>query len=239
MQCKGPKMTIEPGDRNRRRVLLFVRAPELGRVKTRLERDMDGVTVLRLYQCFVKDIIETLSTGGYRLTVFFTPSHRESAVRTWLGNRLSTRAQVGKTLGDRMRNAFSDVFAREAEQAVLLGSDLPDIDTRIIDTSFEFLGKTDGVVGPAIDGGYYLIGLRKDLFNGDLFSGIDWGTASVFRQTMGQFRAAGLNAHVLEARQDIDTHDDLVAFYRRSKANGLTHLKTIKFLNQLKLQGFQ
>lgn len=231
-------MTIEPGDRNRRRVLLFVRVPELGRVKTRLERGMDGATVLRLYQCFVQDIIETLGTGGYRLTVFFTPSHGESAVRTWLGNTLPIRAQVGNNLGDRMRNAFSDAFARDVEQAVLLGSDLPDIDTRIIDTSFEFLGKTDGVVGPARDGGYYLIGLRKDMFNGDLFSGIDWGTASVFRQTMEQFRAAGLRARILPARQDIDTPNDLVAFYRRSKVNGLTHLKTMKFLNQLKLQGF-
>jgi rSAM/selenodomain-associated transferase 1 len=218
--------------------LLFVRAPELGRVKTRLERGLGGATVLRLYQCFVQDIIETLGTGGYHLTVYFTPSHRGSAVRAWLGDTLPTRAQAGNTLGDRMRNAFSDVFARGVEQAVLLGSDLPDIDMRIIDTSFEFLRKTDGVVGPAEDGGYYLIGLRKDRFNGDLFSGIDWGTASVFRQTMGQFRAAGLSAHILPTRRDIDTHDDLAAFYRRSKVNGLTHLKTMRFLNQLKLQGF-
>ena len=232
-------MTMDPGNRDRRRVLLFVRAPELGKVKTRLEIEMDGPTVLRLYQCFVQDIIETLDTGVYHLTVYFTPSHREAAVRTWLGGMLPTRAQVGKTLGDRMRNAFSDAFARGVEQAVLLGSDLPDIDMRIIDTSFEFLRKTDGVVGPAEDGGYYLIGLRKDMFNGDLFSGIDWGTASVFRQTMDQFRAAGLNAYILPTRQDIDTHDDLVAFYRRSKVNGLTHLKTMKFLNQIKLQGFQ
>lgn len=232
-------MTMDPGDRDRRRVLLFVRAPELGRVKTRLERGMDGATVLRLYQCFVQDIIETLSAGGYYLTVYFTPSHRGAVVRAWLGDTLSIRPQVGKTLGDRMRNAFSNVFARGVEQAVLLGSDVPDIDMRIIDMSFEFLRKTDGVVGPARDGGYYLIGLRKDMFNGNLFSGIDWGTASVFRQTMDQFHAAGLRAHILPTRQDIDTHDDLVAFYRRSKVNGLTHLKTMKFLNQLTLQGFQ
>ncbi len=95
------------------------------------------------------------------------------------------------------------------------------------------------VIGPALDGGYYLIGFRKHAFNSDIFSNIDWGTASVFRRTMGEIHAAGLNCHVLPSRQDIDTHDDLVAFYHRSKANGLTHLKTMKLLERLNLKGFQ
>ena len=92
-----------------------------------------------------------------------------------------------------MRNAFSDVFAGDVDQAVLIGSDLPDLDNRIIETAFEYLKKRMSVIGPAEDGGYYLIGLRKNVFNNDLFSGIDWGTASVFRQTMGQIHAAGLS----------------------------------------------
>ena len=222
-----------------RRVLLFIRAPELGRVKTRLEKKMDAATVLRLYRCFVQDIIETLSTGGHDMIVFFTPPHKGSAVQAWLGDAIPARAQTGKTLGDKMRNAFSDVFARDVDQVVLMGSDLPDLDIRIIDESFELLKKKDLVIGPAEDGGYYLIGWRKNSFNKDVFSGIDWGTASVFRQTMEKIHAAGLNCHVFPSWQDIDTHDDLVAFYQRSKANGLTHLKTMKFLDRLKLKGFQ
>ena len=138
-----------------------------------------------------------------------------------------------------MRNAFSDVFAGDVDQAVLMGSDLPDFDIRIIDESFELLKKKDAVVGPAEDGGYYLIGLCKNTFNGNIFSGIHWGTASVFRQTMEKIHDAGLSCHVLPSRQDIDTHDDLVAFYQRSRANGLTHLKTMKLLERLNLKGFQ
>jgi uncharacterized protein len=225
--------------RIQRRVLLFVRAPELGRVKTRLEKKLDAATVLRLYRCFVQDIIETLSTGGHEMIVFFFPPHKGSAVQAWLGDKVPVQAQTGKTLGDKMRNAFSDVFAGDVDQAVLMGSDLPDFDNRIIDESFELLKEKDLVIGPAEDGGYYLIGLRKNSLNNDVFSGIDWGTASVFRQTMDKIHAAGLDCHVLPFWRDIDTHDDLVAFYRRSKANGLTHLKTIKFLKQLDLKGFQ
>jgi rSAM/selenodomain-associated transferase 1 len=225
--------------RKQRRVLLFVRAPELSRVKTRLEKKMAAGTVLRLYRCFVQDIMETLTNGGHDILVFFTPPHKESAVQAWLGETVSVQAQTGKSLGDRMRNAFLYVFATGVDQAVLIGSDLPDFDNRIMDASFEFLKKKDLVIGPTLDGGYCLIGFRKDAFNDDVFSDIDWGTASVFRQTMEKIRTAGLKCHVLPSGQDIDTHDDLVAFYHHSKANGLTHLKTVKFLDRLNLKGFR
>ena len=225
--------------RTQRRVLLFIRAPELGRVKTRLGKMMDAATVLGLYRCFVQDTFETLTTGGYDIIVFFTPPHKGLAVQAWLGDTVLVQAQTGKTLGDKMRNAFSDVFAGAVDQAVLMGSDLPDFDNRIIDESFELLKKKEVVIGPAEDGGYYLIGFRKNAFNSDIFSGIDWGTASVFRQTMKKIHAAGLNCHILPSRKDIDTHDDLVAFYQRSEAKGLTHLKTMKFLKRLNLTELQ
>ena len=225
--------------RLQRRVLLFLRAPERGRVKTRLEKKMDATTVLRLYRCFVQDIMEALTTGGHDMRVYITPPHKGSEVCAWLGGTVPIRAQKGKTLGDRMRNAFSDVFATGVDQAVLIGSDLPDLTSRIIHESFEYLKKGDAVIGPAVDGGYFLIGFRKDAFNDDVFSDIDWGTSSVFRQTMGKIQPAGLNCHVLPPRQDIDTHDDLIAFYHRGKASGLTHLKTMKLLGRLKLKGFQ
>ena len=230
---------IEHRDRIQRRVLLFVRAPELGGVKTRLGNKMDAATVLSLYRCFVQDIIETLTTGGHDMIVFFTPPHKRWAVQTWLGDTVLVQAQTGITLGDKMRNAFLNVFAGDVDQAVLIGSDLPDIDNRIIDESFESLKKKDSVIGPAEDGGYYLIGFRKNAFNTDVFSGIDWGTASVFRQTKAKIHAAGLNCHALPVWQDIDTHADLVAFYQRGKTNGRTHLKTMKLLDRLDLKGFQ
>lgn len=222
-----------------RHVLLFVRAPELGRVKTRLEKEMDGVTVLALYRCFVEDIIKTLTTGGCDITVCFTPSHKESAMRKWLGPSVHVQAQTGRDLGEKMCNAFSDVFATDVGRAVLIGSDIPDLDIGIIHEAFTILENEDMAIGPAEDGGYYLIGFQKEVFDGDVFTGIDWGTGAVFQKTQQQIHDAGLKDHVLPIWQDIDTFEDLHAFYHRSKANGLMHLKTMRFLSRLKLKGFQ
>jgi len=227
-----------PSGNTQRRVLVFVRAPELGRVKTRLEKKMDAVTVLGLYQCFVEDIIQTLTSGGYEITVYFAPSHKESAVQTWLGPTMHIQAQTGMSLGEKMRNAFSDVFATGVNQAILIGSDFPDLDIGILQEAFVFLQSKDVTIGPAEDGGYYLMGFRKDAFDGDVFTGIDWGTEHVFQQTLQHIHDAGLTDHVLPSWQDIDTYDDLSAFYHRSKANGLMHLKTMQFLSRLKLKGF-
>lgn len=228
--------SMSNGDRQRR-VLLFVRAPELGRVKTRLEKALDAATVLALYRYFVEDVMERLTGGGYDLIVFFYPPHKESIIREWLGDTVHLQPQKGKNLGQRMRNAFLTVFASDVGQSVLLGSDFPDLDTGIVDEAFTLLKKKHVVVGPALDGGYYLIGFQKAAFKGDVFSGIEWGTEHVFQQTLRQIRDTGLSSRVLPAWQDIDTHEDLSAFYHRSKAKGLTHLKTMKFLEQLNRKG--
>ena len=221
-----------------RRVLLFIRAPELGRVKTRLEKEMDAKTVLTLYRLFVEDTLAGLVSGGYDILVFFSPPHQESLIDAWLGNTVHCRPQKGKNLGERMRHAFASVFDGGVDQAVLMGSDIPDLDMGIVHEAFAFLENRDVVIGPAQDGGYYLIGFRKNAFDGDVFTGIDWGTERVYRQTMQRIRDAGLNEHVLPTWQDIDTHEDLGAFYHRSKTRGHVHLKTMTFLQQLDMKGF-
>jgi len=222
-----------------RRVLLFIRAPEQGRVKTRLEKKLGAATVLALYRCFVEDIIETISAGGYELMVFFSPPDKASVVREWLGETIPIRPQTGRTLGEKMRNAFSYVFAADVDQAILMGSDFPDLDPGIIAEAFAFLQKKEAVIGPAEDGGYYLIGFRKDAFDGGVFSGIDWGTATVFRETMQRFRDANLGSHVLPSWRDIDTPDDLAAFHQRNRVNGPGRLKTMQLLKQLRPKGFE
>ena len=138
-----------------------------------------------------------------------------------------------------MRNAFSSVFAEDVDQAILMGSDFPDLDPGIIAEAFAFLREKEAVIGPAEDGGYYLIGFRKDAFDGGVFSGIDWGTATVFRETMQRFRDANLGSHVLPAWWDIDTPDDLAAFHHRSRIKGLGRLKSVQLLDRLKLKGFE
>lgn len=225
-----------PSSQRQKRVLLFIRAPELGRVKTRLGKKMDNPTVLSLYQCFVEDIVHTLTTGGYDITVYFYPLYKKSTVQEWMGHKTHIQAQTGRGLGAKMRNAFSNVFGSNVEQAVLIGSDFPDLNIHVIHEAFFCLQKRDVVIGPARDGGYYLIGFRKETFDGDVFSRVDWGTKRVYQQTLQRIHDAGLNSHTLPVWQDIDTYEDLIAFYHRSHTHGLGYLKTMKFLKQLKLR---
>ena len=222
-----------------RRVLLFIRAPELGRVKTRLGKKLDAATILTLYKHFVEDTMESLTAGGYGIIVFFSPLHKEPAVRAWLGDTVHLQPQTGENLGKKMRNAFSTAFAMGLGQAVLMGSDSPDIDIGLVDEAYAFLENRDVVIGPAEDGGYYLIGFQNQAFDGDVFSDIDWGTEHVYQQTMQHVQDGGLSSHVLPTWQDIDVYEDLVSFYHRNIAKGLTGLKTMKFLKQLNLKEFQ
>ena len=222
---------------HRQRVLLFIRVPEIGRVKTRLAKRIDTKTTLALYRCFVEDILETLAAGGYGTTVFFTPADKGPAVQAWLAENTHIQPQTGKNLGQRMRNAFLSTFATQVDQAVLMGSDFPDLDIRIIREAFYALQKRDVVIGPARDGGYYLIGFRKNAFREDVFQGVDWGTDRVFQQTLGQIRNADLGSHTLPVWQDIDTYEDLLAFYGRNTTRTRSHLKTMKLLDRHFLKG--
>jgi len=222
-----------------RRVLLFVRAPEMGKVKTRLEKHIHSDTVLALYRHFVEDILNTLNSGGYDTIVFFTPPDREALVQEWLGKHVPILPQTGDSLGRKMRNAFSTVFASGANQAVLMGSDFPDLDICIVDEAFASLQEKHMTIGPAKDGGYYLIGFRADTFRERIFSNIDWGTSCVFAQTIAQIKVATISCHFLPPWNDIDTYEDLVAFYDRN--NTMTQrqgpLKTMRCLNQLFRKG--
>jgi uncharacterized protein len=222
---------------NRLRVLLFIRVPEIGRVKTRLAKRIDTKTTLALYRCFVEDTMETLAAGGYGTTIFFTPAEKGPAVQAWLPEKTQIQPQTGKNLGQRMRNAFLSSFATRVDKAVLMGSDFPDLDIRIIHEAFFALKKKDVVIGPARDGGYYLIGFWKSAFRGDVFRGVDWGTDRVFQQTLGQIRNDDLRMHTLPVWQDIDTYEDLLAFYGRNTTRRRSHLKTMKLLDRYFLKG--
>lgn len=214
------------------RVLLFVRAPQRGHVKTRLARKLGNDKTLALYRCFVEDMIATLKSGSYPLSVFYTPADQAARVQTWLGRDAHCHPQVGPALGQRMQTAFIDTFGGGTKCAVLIGSDFPDLDIEIIHTAFGALQENNVVIGPAIDGGYYLIGFQKKAFNGDIFNGIRWGSSQVYRQTLAQIKKAKLTYRILPAWQDIDTYEDLGSFYDRNKS-GARALKTMAFLNQL------
>ena len=217
----------------RKNVLVFVRVPEPGRVKTRLEGKLSRKAVLRLYQYFVEDILGTLSAGGYDVVICYEPPEGRSKMISWLGSDLSFMPQKGASLGERMEKAFADVFSEGVHQAVLIGSDFPDLDGSIIEEAFQTLASHDLAVGPAVDGGYYLIGFNEGSFSPQIFHNIPWGTPSVFQHTVLSAEKSKLRMQVLPKWQDIDTFDDLKAFFFRAKEKGLSELKTMQYLEQM------
>jgi hypothetical protein len=147
----------------------------------------------------------------------------------WLGRELAYEPQEGNSLGERMYAAFRRAF-RDCRRAVLIGTDTPDLPPSLVEEAFRSLRTHDAVIGPAFDGGYYLIGLSVDSLVPDLFRDLPWGSARVFELTRQIFEEHGLEFHLLPRWGDIDDYDDLAAFFDRWKDLPRGALATIDYL---------
>lgn len=131
----------------------------------------------------------------------------EEKIRAWLGDRFSYRSRTGNDLGEIMRNAFEEGFATGAGKIVAIGTDCPDLTPILLREAFDRLFNHDLVLGPASDGGYYLIGLKR--VYPELFEAIDWGTATVLATTKKKATGLGLSIAYLAELNDIDRPEDL------------------------------
>ena len=190
-------------------IIVFAKAPIQGHVKTRLAKDMDASAVLSLYRNFVRDIIDKISDLGLGFKIFYDPPDAELLMRDWLGNQHEFIPQTGSDLGQKMANAFEYVFRNGTNQALLMGTDFPDLPKKIISDAMHVLKTNDAVIGPAIDGGYYLIGFSSATYLPTLFTDIPWGTAAVFQKTMDIFLSSGFVTYQLPEWRDVDVYDDL------------------------------
>jgi rSAM/selenodomain-associated transferase 1 len=206
-------------------VLLFVKAPEKGRVKSRLAETIGEELAAEAYKLFVSDIVGTIREAGYPLRIFFHPPDSADVVSEWLGKNVVP--QEGKDLGERMENAFARSFSQGLEKAVLIGTDVPDLKTSVIGEAFETLGSNEAVIGPASDGGYYLIGFGRTSFRPEIFRGIEWGSDSVFSKTMKIFGEVGSKVHTLPEWGDVDTVEDLRSLVMRNRDSDFMRSRTI------------
>ena len=213
-------------------ILLFIKAPVKGRVKSRLAKAVGDEAALELYRRFILDIIATLKETGAPFRVFFFPAASSSEVSGLLGG-LDARPQQGNDLGKRMEDAFRVVFSEGRRRAILIGSDIPDLPASIITDAYRALEKQNAVIGPARDGGYYLIGFNKSSFHPSIFRGIAWGTNSVFDETMKALQEAALTVWRAPVWGDVDTLDDLRDLVARSKNGTFETSKTMEYIRQL------
>ena len=194
----------------RRAILLFVKYPEPGKVKTRLAATLGAETAAGIYRRLVAAVVAGLPDGD-DLIVAFDPPEKRAQVAEWLQSLLAGRCadlipQAAGDLGERLEQAFAEAFARGFAKVAVIGSDCIELSPALFSETWQALEIRDAVLGPSTDGGYYLLALRRPC--AALFRGIAWSTDAVRAQTLAQAQAAGLAVHELAARPDIDTEAD-------------------------------
>ena len=187
-------------------IILMARAPELGRVKTRLASEMGDDQALAIYRELGEGIAAALRKAGPRVVVSYTPASAEQLTRDWLGDDLRYEPQAAGDLGARMAAAVAARFAGGADRVVVVGSDCPTMSPETIRSAFAALADADVVLGPAQDGGYYLIGISAA--QDTLFRDVPWSSHDVLRISLERAREAGLRVTLLPEMRDIDTAAD-------------------------------
>jgi rSAM/selenodomain-associated transferase 2/rSAM/selenodomain-associated transferase 1 len=202
------------------RLIVFTRFPEPGKTKTRLIPALGKQGAARLQRQMTEHMMATAATlNGLSVEVRHEGGNA-ILMQDWLGSHIIYRPQGNGNLGRRMQRAFKTAFQDDAAVVVIVGSDIPEISADILRQAFEALRKKDLVLGPAKDGGYYLIGIRKTLPAKTyvrLFDGIDWGSDSVFAQTLQIADDLGLDLTRLESLTDVDRPEDLPAWHQAPK----------------------
>jgi len=187
-----------------RLLIVFVRNPAKGRVKKRLAASVGEEAALQIYQQLLEGLAAVLREVEVQQEVHYSDFIPEQDL--WGGKE--KRLQEGEGLGERMAGAFQKGFQEGYRQIVLIGSDLPYLSPQDLQAAFSALDKHDYVLGPAEDGGYYLIGMKS--LNSKLFRNKSWGSSSVLQETLEELKNDSL--FLLEERRDLDTYEDLKAF---------------------------
>ncbi len=187
-------------------LIIFTRYPESGKTKTRLIPALGEEGAANLQKRLTEYTVTEASQLSVNVRVYFSGGN-ETLMRDWLGNDYEYYPQSQGDLGEKLIAALAESFTKYVEKIVIIGIDCPDLDATLINQAFKELTDHDVVLGPAEDGGYYLIGLRS--FVPELFQGIQWGTDVVFKQTIAIAQTKELKISYLPTFNDIDTPEDL------------------------------
>jgi rSAM/selenodomain-associated transferase 1 len=191
------------------RLIVFVKAPRPGFVKTRLATTVGPETAAEAYTALVETLIARLD-GLSAIELKFSPLGAEAEIEPWLRPQWTASPQAEGDLAERLIGAFKDAFDAGHRRVVIIGSDCPYITPDDLRDAFQQLTNHDVVLGPASDGGYWLIGLRQP--QPTLFKDIAWSTATVFQETLAAAAAADLRVTRLRELSDVDTLADLLHF---------------------------
>lgn len=211
-------------------VIVFAKKPEPGQVKTRLIGSITAVQAAEVHRWCLRLTLDTLSDlGDADLVVAISPD--DADFTGFLSQKAQIQPQGSGDLGARLNRSIENAFKTGWQRVLVVGSDCPTMSAQDVRRAFDLLDRDDVVIGPAVDGGYYLLGLRQPSCR--LFERIDWSTSRVFSQTLARSEEAGLSVALLPERRDVDEFDDIIAL-EREISDDEPHLRAFKaFLQTL------
>lgn len=186
-------------------IIIFLKYPELGRSKTRLAATIGNEKALQVY----KELLDHTYLISKELNIdkYLFYDKVTAKKMPWDKEKYHTAYQLDGDLGLRMSNAFEQLFNKGYERVVIIGSDCYELTQEIIEEAFQILKNKEVVIGPAKDGGYYLLGLTQ--FIPQLFSGVKWSTEEVFPATVKALDRLGISHAITPVLSDIDVYEDL------------------------------
>ena len=184
-------------------LVIFTRNPELGKCKTRLAKVIGDKSALEIYKYLLQHTANVSKEVDADRFVFYSESIQDNDI--WDDSFFNKKLQCGNDLGERMQNAFQQLFDSNYKNVIIIGSDLLDLNSVIINKAFSLINEYDAVIGPAKDGGYYLLGLKAA--NPKLFKNKEWGTETVRRDTLNDLKNS--TVFTLDELNDIDTFEDM------------------------------
>jgi hypothetical protein len=184
-------------------LLIFTRNPELGKCKTRLASKVGDQAALDIYRFLLRHTQSITQAVDASKQVHYSEEIWEADI--WESLIYGKRLQKGKDLGERMENAFREGFKAGFKKIVVIGSDMHDLSTQDLEEAFRALDRHDYVIGPAADGGYYLLGMRA--LHSPLFKNKSWGTHTVLEETLQHLK--NKNTKLLKTKNDVDLYEDI------------------------------
>lgn len=194
---------------------LFAKFWQPGLVKTRLAASIGEEKACDLYFAFLNHSIKKLSTVGTDRRLVYSPPEQETSFRGIIPDSWGLYPQSVGSLGIRMRSFFNDQFnlsktpGQGVRKVIIIGSDCPQIKSSLVERAFEDLNRSSVVIGPSVDGGYYLLGMRERCF--DIFTEIEWSTPTVLASTIAHLERQGIEFTMLEPLADVDELNSLLA----------------------------
>ena len=193
-------------------IFLFLRYPEPGQAKTRLIPELGAERAAEVYRRMaeqVAGVVRRFDRPGLLRVAYFSPADKAREIGEWIGDDFHLVPQPNGDLGRRLEDAFVAGFRKGARRIVAIGTDCVELTDEILSEAFEALYLADAAIGPALDGGYYLVGLNRPCHS--LFRGIPWSSDRTLRETLARLRGCGLNVRLLPPLTDIDSPEDLKA----------------------------